>query len=634
MVSNKLCFSCRRETTFILRVIAIISTLQAATFAQETLELLMKDIATGPSVYYSPEAYSFYSRKGEVLPTQKSRDEALRSFNAAIKIAAMGEKGREAIPTLLSTFPKAIHVTEVREINYTGEGTFEDWVQTYVTGEKNKFMLSPIFPESQTMQQCEPCVTSSCEVYKSSGALVTIPTRDLVSINVIHTVYFGACALAAITGEPPATDLAQWQAWWNEKGPAFIATPVSSTSAVVHTARLRSGQLFDEIVVRGKYRMFLSTGDNLTGIVEMKNDTSLVLETAEGKAFTFKPAIITRYEYLEPPRQSAASRALSNESDSLPFSFDELRSRQVGKRRIEVFLTSGTVFRGQLAQIDSQMLKLQVDNSIIPFTRDVVNRIRMVPSHPPTKQQLSAGAVREKKAVYDTVIVKNTKSDESGNTLADIIHVGTITADNSDNITISIPGIGEETIDRKRVVRVIKNSAGDYESVIKRYAEPLFCPQEMFLVDLPPGKQDRPFLKVCIDRYEFPNTKDQRPKTGVSYDEARELCRKQGKRLCTAEEWQWGCSGLEGYTYPYGWNPEKHKCNTDDQTLPEPSGARHNCISKFGGYDMAGNVFEWVVGPKKQPALVGGPLAKCQTITEGVGGSAKPRSGFRCCKSN
>lgn len=634
MVSNKICSSCRWKAPIILRAIVIFSTLQAATFAQGTLELLMKDIATGPSVYYSSEAYSFYSRKGEVLPAQMSRDEALRSFNAVIKIASMGEKGREAIPTLLSSFPKAVHVTEVREINYTGEGAFEDWIQTYVTGEKNKFMLSPIFLESQAMQQCEPYVTSSCEVYKSSGALVTIPTRDLVTITVIHTVYFGAYALATITGEPLGTDLGQWQAWWSEKGPAFIATPVSSTPEAAHVARLRSGQLFGDIVVQGKYRMFLSTGDNLTGTVEMKNDTSLVLETTEGKAFTFRPAIITRYEYLEPPRQSTAVNALSSETDSLPFSFDELRSRQVGKRRIEVYLTSGTVFRGQIAQIDSQMLKLQVDNSIIPFTRDVVNRIRMVPSQTPAKQQLRAGTTREKKPTYDTIIVKNTEADESGNPLPDIIHAGTIIADNSDNITISIPGIGKKTIDRKHVVRVIKISAGEYESVIKRYAEPLFCPQEMFLVDLPPGKQDRPFFKVCIDRYEYPNTKDQRPKTGVSYDEARELCRKQGKRLCTAEEWQWGCSGLEGYTYPYGWNPEKHKCNTDDQTLPEPSGARHNCISKFGGYDMVGNVFEWVVGPQKQPALVGGPLAKCQTITEGVGGSAKPRSGFRCCKGN
>jgi hypothetical protein len=60
----------------------------------------------------------------------------------------------------------------------------------------------------------------------------------------------------------------------------------------------------------------------------------------------------------------------------------------------------------------------------------------------------------KKKAGYIGYHCQNTKSDESGNTLADIIHVGTITADNSDNNYHFYSGIGEETIDRKRVVRV------------------------------------------------------------------------------------------------------------------------------------------------------------------------------------
>jgi formylglycine-generating enzyme required for sulfatase activity len=156
----------------------------------------------------------------------------------------------------------------------------------------------------------------------------------------------------------------------------------------------------------------------------------------------------------------------------------------------------------------------------------------------------------------------------------------------------------------------------------------------MFFVDIPPGKQNRPFFKVCVDRYEYPNVKDAAPKINSSYDEARALCSKRGKRLCTADEWQWACSGLEGYTYPYGWNPEKEKCNTDGNRPPEASGVRSNCVSKFGGYDMVGNVFEWVTDGKKQPSVMGGPYSKCQTITGGVGGSAKPQTGFRCCKSN
>ena len=66
-----------------------------------------------------------------------------------------------------------------------------------------------------------------------------------------------------------------------------------------------------------------------------------------------------------------------------------------------------------------------------------------------------------------------------------------------------------------------------------------------------------------------------------------------------------GCSGIEGYTYPYGWNVEEQKCNSDTRTV-EPSGSRHNCVSKFGGYDMTGNIFEWVTGDNAQPMLMGG----------------------------
>ena len=179
---------------------------------------------------------------------------------------------------------------------------------------------------------------------------------------------------------------------------------------------------------------------------------------------------------------------------------------------------------------------------------------------------------------------------------------------------------------------IIKHSSSSFDEPIKRYAKPLFCPDDMFLVDLPPGKQGRPYFKVCVDRYEFPNYKESLPQGNVSYEQAGKLCEQKGKRLCTSQEWQWACSGLEGYTYPYGWNRDENKCNME--TTPVTSGKFYNCVSKFGGYDMVGNIFEWVSGSKDEPALMGGPYSKCQTVSPGVGGSAKPQTGFRCCKSN
>jgi hypothetical protein len=301
---------------------------------------------------------------------------------------------------------------------------------------------------------------------------------------------------------------------------------------------------------------------------------------------------------------------------------------------LEVRLTSGTVFRGKLDFIDTESMKLSVENSSIPIDRNVVVNIRVIPlqsaptPEPPRKQTSGVATKR------DTVVVKNPQTDDWGRPKPDFVYTGTISSDDNGEIVIATDGDGEKKILRNQVVRVVRNSLDSYEAVIKRYAAPLFCPEDMFLVDLPPGKQGRPFFKVCVDRYEFPNVNGSVPRANVSYDQAKSLCEQKGKRLCSADEWQWACSGLEGYTYPYGWNPEDQKCNTDGNRAPEASGARYNCVSKFGGFDMVGNVFEWVTGPKRQPAIMGGPLSKCQTITEGFGGSAKPQTGLRCCKSN
>jgi formylglycine-generating enzyme required for sulfatase activity len=124
------------------------------------------------------------------------------------------------------------------------------------------------------------------------------------------------------------------------------------------------------------------------------------------------------------------------------------------------------------------------------------------------------------------------------------------------------------------------------------------------------------------------------PQGDISFTDAQQLCAKQGKRLCTAEEWQWTCSSLDAYTYPYGKTFDENRCNSDASRNLEASGARINCFSRFGAFDMVGNIFEWVTTSNNQPALMGGPYSKCQTVSPGMGGEAKSISGLRCCKSN
>jgi Sulfatase-modifying factor enzyme 1 len=318
----------------------------------------------------------------------------------------------------------------------------------------------------------------------------------------------------------------------------------------------------DEIAVGATYRMNLTTGDVLEGVVDSKNDTSLILD-CKGSAYTFTAALIGDYQLLAPPAQKTP--------------------------------------------LPQPVVKPQEDTSA------------------------KAAAVE----VYDSLYVKNPETDEYGKAKPDMLFVGEIQRD--DKAGVSILLLDNQTVQYSldQIVRVFRHTAEDTEEdQIKRYAKSLFCPPDMVLVDLPPGKANRPFFKVCIDKFEFPDREGSVPQVNISFGDARKFCEKSGKRLCSVEEWQWACSGLEAYQYPYGQVFEKDNCNTDGARAIEPSGNRNRCISKYGAVDMSGNVFEWVRGKDDKAEAMGGPLSKCQTVSPGGNGDPKPTTGLRCCKSN
>lgn len=598
-------------------------------YAQEELTDLIHDIKNGPATYYSAEAYSFLTRNGEAVSSQVSRDVALRTFQALIKIATMGPAARDAASTLVELFPRAVHVTEVRNVRYSGEGTFDDWVQTYVASEKTKFLLSSPFLDYNAMRQCEQFIVSTFALATVSGEKVVGTTRSPLTITVTHTANLGACALAHITGEVLDADHQHWMQWWEQNRSTFTAAS-SGLSPREASGMLRGGQSFRTIIVGGKYKMNLSTGDEFIGYVESKDDTSLVIEAQDGRPYTFSKNLLVRYDLLEQPSPRKSSVRKDHVADTLPLTFDDLVQRQSVSALLEVRLNSGSVFRGTLLGIDSLMLRLDVGGSTIPISREVVLNIKMIPKRDRAEPARKPAQLLQ--TDEDTVYVQNTETDDWGKPKPNFVLTGKIEKEGADNLILAAGDGTSKTIPWLRVLRIVKNSSGNYEEQIKKYAKRLFCPEDMFLVDMPPGKQGRPFFKVCIDRYEFPNKAGAVPKGNVTYDAAQKLCAQQGKRLCRAFEWQWGCSGIEGYTYPYGWNIQGKTCNSGDNALLVPSGERRTCVSKFGGYDMVGNIFEWVTGPDKQPALVGGPYAKCQTRTDEIGGGAKPQTGFRCCK--
>lgn len=614
-----------------IRILICIGLFFQITSSQDKLSIFTGDIKAGLSHYYSTEAYAYFSKTQQGMAPQVEKEIAFKSFRAATSLANMGAAAFGAVPVLLEVFPKAIHVSIIKNVRYGGEGTFEDWVQTYVTSERNKFLLASPFLDYTSMSLCEQHIESSSEIEyldKSAGK------RGRVNIIVIFSLNIGSCVLEKITAMNFGNDLSAWKKWWDESGSAQLSE-AASVKPVVSGPALSGGQAFNEIKLKGKYRMSLATGDELIGIVEAKDDTSLILETTEGKPYSFGHNLLKSYELLAlpaPQKTEKSSQKSSAASEIRVVSYDELKSEGGYKGITEVRISSGSIFKGKIVSVDESMLTIDIEGSQIPIAKAVVSQISLLPTEKKTVEKETTKKIQARSS--DTILVKNSETDEDGKAKDDLILTGEISTINNQSVIIKLSDGTTKEISRAQVTRIIKHSTSNYEETIQRYAKPLFCPDDMFLVDIPPGKQGRPFFKVCVDRFEFPNQRDVIPQGNVSYKEAQELCKKKGKRLCTQDEWQWACSGLEGYTYPYGWNRDDNKCNTESTVAVERSGSRHNCVSKFGGYDMVGNIFEWVTGTNADPMLMGGPYSKCQTVSPGVGGGAKPQTGFRCCKSN
>ena len=176
-------------------------------------------------------------------------------------------------------------------------------------------------------------------------------------------------------------------------------------------------------------------------------------------------------------------------------------------------------------------------------------------------------------------------------------------------------------------------------------------------------------LRFCIDRYEWPNRVGEKPSLLVSWTEAKSLCEAKGKRLCTADEFNFACEGEEMLPYSYGFERDPSRCNIDkpyvtpgrERLLPEPVcnttpwcaaelskldqrapiGSTRDCTSPFGAHDLNGNVNEWVVRQGVEPKRSGlkggwwGPArSRCRPmVTAHDENYVGYEVGFRCCKA-
>jgi hypothetical protein len=175
-------------------------------------------------------------------------------------------------------------------------------------------------------------------------------------------------------------------------------------------------------------------------------------------------------------------------------------------------------------------------------------------------------------------------------------------------------------------------------------------------------------LDFCIDEYEFPNQKGAHPPVMVSWHDAKRSCAAAGKRLCKESEWVAACEGPEEKPFPYGYRRSAAKCNIDNPWVAPnlgklyssdaavsraelerldrsvPSGARPECVSDYGVFDLTGNVDEWVLADKDRPkergrgsGLKGGAWGHVRNACRPVTTSHAPEFryyfvSFRCCR--
>jgi sulfatase-modifying factor enzyme 1 len=179
------------------------------------------------------------------------------------------------------------------------------------------------------------------------------------------------------------------------------------------------------------------------------------------------------------------------------------------------------------------------------------------------------------------------------------------------------------------------------------------------------GKKEH--RRYCVDTYEYPNKKGERPEVMNDFPHAQRLCAAQNKRVCTETEWTMACEGPSYKPYPYGYIRDPNKCRGDREyrfpnvkaTVSKDkkkahaeierlwdavvSGSQPDCVSDYGVHDMPGNADE--LASSETPS----PRSKFDNVTtggpwlEGVRNQCRPKIythnegfayyylSFRCC---
>ena len=126
---------------------------------------------------------------------------------------------------------------------------------------------------------------------------------------------------------------------------------------------------------------------------------------------------------------------------------------------------------------------------------------------------------------------------------------------------------------------------------------------------------------------------------GFDFSQAKNTCANEGKRLCTADEWEKVCKGPDLFDYSYGNEHDPARCAPPGFLSSQPYKANQHpgCANGWGVQGMSGGVLEWTSTKRGESYVIkvargsSERQSRCAASDARDPGSSDINLGVRCC---